>query len=214
MPVYESVREAPRPLAHRLESDSDHGRRQDREGDVRSAGPADEGAEADHDRDIDGREEGRQDAEDKRLVDHEIDVVEAVAKDRDSGGQGQHRPAQQAEDLEGMHQSRGNEARRPGEEEQAHGKPDGGDKPLELLALVAARAAVAHDDRDRRGDDAREDRKDSRPGDDVEKALGIDADGVVGLDGRTIELARREREGSESARRSPDCKPGDRAPTP
>ena len=82
----------------------------------------------------------RQRAVDQRPVDHDVDVVEAVAQDRDAGGERQHHDAGQDRDVRDRlaRIRRSRPSCRSATRDHRHGS--GPHEPLDLLALQPARA--------------------------------------------------------------------------
>ena len=98
------------------------------------------------DRGINAGEDGGQEDVDHGAIDDQIDVVEAVAKDRDPDCHGQRRHRQGREEL-GRPNERRREARRRLDEEREENERAGEREPLELLALVGVRTTQAIEER-------------------------------------------------------------------
>jgi hypothetical protein len=96
--VDQSVREAARTEPHRLEQHRHEDGSGDRERGARRA--TGEASDPHHDRGVDGRDENREQREDHRLRDHDVDVIEVVAQDRHTGREGD-QGGQQREDRRG-----------------------------------------------------------------------------------------------------------------
>ena len=89
---------------------------------------------------------GRQRAVDQRAPDHEVDVVEPVAQDRDAR---RHRDGGEREQAREEGDVDGRAARDRGESEPQPGERRGVGEPLQLEALHAPRAPQPHDERER-----------------------------------------------------------------
>src|SRR5439155_12451706 len=98
------------------------------------------------DRGINAGEDGGQEDVDHGAIDDQIDVVEAVAKDRDPDCHGQRRHRKGREEL-GRPNERRREARRRLDEEREENKRTGEREPLELLALIGVRTTQSIEER-------------------------------------------------------------------
>ncbi|HEY7926837.1 MAG TPA: hypothetical protein VIG86_05370 [Candidatus Dormibacteraeota bacterium] len=76
------------PLSHRLETDRNDRRGQDRQPQVGPATTTDQGPDADSDADVHRGDEDRQRTVDQGAADHDVDVVQPVLEDRHRGADG------------------------------------------------------------------------------------------------------------------------------
>ena len=136
--VHEPVREPPAPVADGLKGDRDDRCREDRQADV--ALRADDRADPHHDPHVDRGDDRSQGEVDEGLVDDHVDLVEAVAEDR----QGCRRRYQEGEpEAEGggehhVGERRAEGGRGDGEDEEAYRDSGRVGEPLELLALLTS----------------------------------------------------------------------------
>ena len=72
---------------NRIERHGHHGGGHHGQGEVRAEPATDRGADPHDDRNVDSGDEQREPAEDDRLVDDDVDVVEPVAENGDADGQ-------------------------------------------------------------------------------------------------------------------------------
>src|SRR5260370_28584403 len=97
-------------------------------------------ADGDYDRDVNGRNEYGERAVDERLVDDDVDVVEAVLQHRDRGREGQPNDESGEDHAKGkvLHSWASHQDER--HDRDGNGRPDVRE-PLELLTLVAPSAS-------------------------------------------------------------------------
>ena len=164
------------PIPNRVEGQGDQGRGP--EGKERVPSRADGCPDTDDHRHIHGREEGSEKAVDDGLVDDHVDLVQAVAQDR----QGRRRWDQEGEPdakSAGEHRVRECGAQAGGgyrEDEEAHRDAGGVGEPLELLALLSAGPAQANQESHDREDEQEDDHQKS--GAAREPRERPDADGI------------------------------------
>ena len=130
--IHDAVGESRRPIPHWIEGQSDHGGSQDRQ--ERVVCGADGRPDPDHNGYVDGREEGRQHAVDDGLVDHHVDLVQAVLQDGDADGRPEEHEGQAPEHRKGLCIR---EDRRDGRGEDEHRSCR---EPLELQPFVPDRS--------------------------------------------------------------------------
>ena len=148
----------------------EQGRHSERRHRHREARLADGEAHEQHAREVGGAERGGQRGVDQRAVDDDVDVVEPVLEDghgdrdgqRGEGDDDEHEPEQRRVEPERQR------VRELADDEQGGGVRE----PLELLALVAPRAAQAGEDRHGRGQEREpgHDRRDAEHG--LQRRLG------------------------------------------
>ncbi|TME44782.1 MAG: hypothetical protein E6I60_16335 [Chloroflexi bacterium] len=79
--IDETIRQPLDPLADGLKYEGDHGGRRNGQRQVGLTSGTNEGADANHDPDVDRRDEGGECAIDQRSVENDVDFVEPVAQD-------------------------------------------------------------------------------------------------------------------------------------
>jgi len=135
------------PLAQWLEGDGNDRGREDREQQVATTRGVDQRTDARHDGDVDGGYHHRHRPVDNGAVDDDVDVVEAVLKDRDPGSDWNRDQRGDQDRCRGLAQdARGFVGVARGREEvasRARSDPRSDDaaridEPLELLALLAS----------------------------------------------------------------------------
>ena len=134
--VDEPIGQALGPLPQRLEGEGNDGGGD--EGQQELLAPANHCADAHHDHDVDGGDQDGQPAVDERLVDDDVDVIEAIAQHRDPDRNRQRRGGewQQQRNLQ-----RWNEDLRYQRDQQQR---DRGKQPFQLLAFLLSAAPEAH----------------------------------------------------------------------
>ncbi len=143
--VDEAIGDLLQSLTHGLERDRHDGGGEDRKKQVGLATSANEGADAHDDAHVDRCDEGRKGAVDQGAADDDVDVVQAVAKDRDRD---RCRESHRGDGFQRSFDDRG-ERDEVEAEHCARGEKQGaGDHPLELVALVDGSATVSQEDRD------------------------------------------------------------------
>ena len=158
--VHEPVGEPPAPVPDRLEGDGHDRRGQDRQADV--ALRADDRADPHHDPHVDRGDDRGQGEVDEGLVDDHVDLVEAVAEDRQGCRRGDQEGEPEAEGAGEHHigQHRAQAGGRDRQDEEAHRDAGRVGEPFELLALFSVGPAQAHheshDPEDEQEDDHQE----------------------------------------------------------
>lgn len=182
-----------------------------KERDAEAAAGLEECADARHDQAVERDDAGGKRGVDERAVDDEVDVIQAVAKDRDARrnrdrdvGQNHGRGVDLAVDAEEFEAERSGETKRD----------DGGraEHPLELLALIASRPPKPEEKR--RDSDRVADRReqDGKPEGGEDLPQGTRKGERVLDGGRDAHGARTEGGPQRNARRADGGDPGERSP--
>jgi len=221
LPVDQAVGEPLDPRSDRLEGHRHHPGGQDRQPDVWVRTLPHGMADADHDPHVHGGDEPGQRRVHDRLVEDDVDVVEAVFHDRHRGGRGDpdddgRQAEQEQEDVQGLEV----DVQRGGESGQREAQdPDerGVDEPSELFALVAHGPPEPQDQGEERCHASQDERDVAGRPDHLQHALqGRDAQRVRDVLADVVEVARHpsrlhhEPEDGEGAGREDE--PDDRTP--